>query len=176
MVILRILFLDIDGVMNCAEDIHRQICLTGKITCNEDYNFSPKALACLKEIIDRTGALIVISSSWRISEGLFEEWEKFDRPSLKGRFEAWDKLIDNLNTVSLAEKIIDVTPTDPRLTTREEEIAKWLEDNKELSIESFVILDDENDVGQYADRLVLTSYIQGLTERERELAIKLLGE
>ena len=52
----KILFLDIDGVLN-----------TGSHLSQDKYGdgFNPKAVANLAKIVDATGADIVISSSWK---------------------------------------------------------------------------------------------------------------
>ena len=52
---MKILFLDFDGVLNCYDDIGR-----GPDPIN------PAAVARLNVIVARTGARIVITSSWRL--------------------------------------------------------------------------------------------------------------
>ena len=53
---MKIIFLDIDGVLNC------------KYTKEEIFFFpfvSPKKIELLKQLIERTGAKVVLSSTWR---------------------------------------------------------------------------------------------------------------
>lgn len=52
---MRVLFLDIDGVLN-----HRAVFVPGDVA-----PICPVALARLKALIERTGATIVVSSTWR---------------------------------------------------------------------------------------------------------------
>lgn len=59
----KIIFLDIDGVLN-TKDWH---CRMTKDTPRDEfgYAFDPVAVANLAHIIDETGADIIISSSWK---------------------------------------------------------------------------------------------------------------
>lgn len=65
----KIIFLDIDGVLNTKYWYNQMSRSTPKDKYG--YAFDPNAVANLKRIIDETGADIVISSSWK-SLGLTE--------------------------------------------------------------------------------------------------------
>ena len=84
----KILFLDIDGVLNTAL-WHRQ---AGGEKLKDKYGnlFDPNAVANLAKIIDKTGANIVISSSWKCM-GLAKLQEMWKERKLSG-------------------KVVDVTP------------------------------------------------------------------
>lgn len=139
---MKIIFLDIDGVLNVVAQGH------------DDYGaiFHTHFMDNLKELIDKTGAKIVISSSWRKS-------------GLKEMQDLWA-------TRNLAGEVIDVTPSlylkkdgsivfwNDKLQNhptekihgysvpRGCEIEYWLknESEKHGDIESYVILDDDTDM------------------------------
>ena len=55
---MKIIFLDVDGVLNSQDLLER--CGEDKLVPIDEEN-----IRCLKEIVDETGAEIVLSSSWR---------------------------------------------------------------------------------------------------------------
>ena len=59
---MKIIFLDIDGVLNTYNSMDR---------------FCPKAVSCLNEFVQESGAKVVISSSWRLSWKIEEMREYF---------------------------------------------------------------------------------------------------
>src|SRR5260370_34823589 len=60
---MKIIFLDIDGVLNCDNTPNPR---------KFPYIIDKKLLARLKKLLDRTGAKVVLSSSWRCDPtGLF---------------------------------------------------------------------------------------------------------
>ncbi len=116
---MKIIFLDIDGVLNSiAFDRERT---------NEQGNIDETRLPLLKQILDETGALIVISSSWR------KHWGT--EPSL------CDKLGAEINNL-FAKYDIAIYDKTPQLqgNDRVEEIRLWLSQNK--TVKQFVVLDD----------------------------------
>merc|ERR1712107_472364 len=119
----RIIFLDIDGVLHHRDAApFRHDAAEGE----PDGCFLPDCLDRLRRIIDATGAMIVLSSSWR-------------QPSLIG--EARTRLAER----SLA--IYDVTPIlEERgamtASGRSEEINAWLHQNSDLAAAAFIALDD----------------------------------
>lgn len=155
---MKVIFLDIDGVLNfngCRDKIG------GIYFVNDD------KINLLKEIIERTGAKVVLSSTWRIG------W--FDRDDGKETIHAIDftklekKLKDNGIT------FLSRTP----ITNdgyRGEEIRKWLERWNGEKIDRFIIIDDDSDMKPYMDRLIQTSFNQGLQPNNVKKAVKLLNE
>lgn len=145
-----LLFLDIDGVMNTRGSIMEH---------KSNRVFTPKATQCLGRIAAETGCSLVISSTWR---------EEGQRQLLPGAFR------DN-GLEDLVARIIGTTPIldladNP---TREDEIDCWLFENEYCG--RFAILDDEAMEGELASRLVQTDPETGLTEKECEAVIALLG-
>ena len=115
----KIIFLDIDGVLN-SYDYMDVLYLEGKRTTIEEKSLpaiDPKAVENLRLIVEKTGAKIVIISNWR-SKGL--QWIK----------EFWRQN-------QLPGDIIDITSElDDRLT----EMREWL---KNKYVRSYVVLDDD---------------------------------
>ena len=116
---MKVIFLDIDGVLNSiAFDRERT---------SEHGNIDETRLPLLKQILDETGALIVLSSSWR------KHWDKES------------SLCDNLGVeINSIFGIYDIAIYDktPQLQSndRAEELRWWLSQNE--MVKSFVILDD----------------------------------
>jgi len=144
---MKIIFLDIDGVLN-----------NPKCLCNDYRNvLKRECVKAFNKIIDETGADIVISSSWR---KLFE----------------FDKLAAMLKTYGVKGDIIGTTPSINTIgSQRGDEIAVWL-DNVGEEVESFVILDDDSDMKHLSDYLVKCDTETGLTEKEVQKAIKMLNK
>lgn len=138
---MKIIFLDIDGVLN------HQIWYEGEVKQlrqpkEGDYSvyFSPFSMSILNTIIEETGAKVVVSSSWRTGRSVKELTEILEANGFKG-------------------EIIGKTPH-LRFTGLEGynysvprgcEIKAWLETHKDIlgtkmSKVRYVILDDDSDM------------------------------
>ena len=106
----------------------------------------PKNVEVLNEVIRRTQAKIVISSSWRHGWSLDEIKEALVRSSFQ-----------------FPELIIGITPRHGDYRCRGREIKEWIEANG--PIQHFVILDDDSDMAPIRRHLVQTSFETGLTEK-----------
>jgi hypothetical protein len=152
---MRIIFLDIDGVLNSWASF---------------YKITTEKLQLLNDLIEQTGAKIVISSSWRI--GSKDVTDFLDKNFSNNRSFRLDnpnqELIDNIfykNTIGL---------TDTFGPNRGDEIKRWL-DNHSDDIESYVILDDDTDMlDEQLEHLVQTDTYYGITNREVHLATLIL--
>jgi len=131
----KLIFLDIDGVLNhhayyndiCQDDRYEMI---GHPMCDID----TKAVMLLNELIAKTGAKVVISSTWRLGRSLFY-------------------LKHLLGNAGFIGDIISVTP---RLYCEEAkasiprgfEIQVWLKDNGYYWRDDYqyIILDDDGDM------------------------------
>ena len=153
---MKILFLDIDGVLNSAQyDAERRSTPMG--------NVDETRLPLLRRIVDTTGAVIVLSTSWRVY------WD----PDPARCAPEWAEIGDPLSAFGL--RVYDKTPSYPG-NNRDCEVRDWLEAHKD-EVESFAILDDMSfGWGDLAPRLVRTHYHKGrgLEERHAEAAIELL--
>ena len=121
---MKIIFLDIDGVLNVIPEGYDEY---GGI-------FHSNFVDNLKRIIDETGAKIVISSTWRFGglERMQDMWKFRNLPG-----EVIDITIDCYQIVEegRAEFFDQVE--------RGHEVQEWIDSHS--GIESYVILDDDND-------------------------------
>lgn len=155
---MKVIFLDVDGVLNCRftrERIHGFIFVMDR------------KIEMLKQLVDFTGARIVLSSTWR--QGFFDMRQCIQNRNVDLYLALRDKLWD------YGLEIMDYTPV-ISYEFRGGEIDRWLREWDGEPIENFVILDDMN--GRYlrphANRLVRTSFNEGLQEKHVELAKKIL--
>ena len=164
---MKVIFLDIDGVLNTSKtymDISKEYRETGK----ERLEIDLKRGAFLKEIVERTNAVIVLSSSWRLlgsmQNGVFTSKNK--------RVLELIKIFQEYNL-----QIYDITPY--LNGNRELEIKTWLKDK---DIESFIIIDDDAyDLQSFINKELIKTYFTnkniddcGLTKEDISIAIKKL--
>ena len=130
---MRIIFLDIDGVLNSEEWFNSKEYTSNKyieingISCNNEIN--EKFVKNLKDIVEHTGAEIVLCSTWR---------------HISSHHSPIVYLNHMLNKYGLS--ILDKTgKTKPSF--RPKEIKEWLDNH---NVESFVILDDDYNYDEYA--------------------------
>lgn len=64
---MKVLFLDIDGVLNSRKYLKRKFMETGR---GGTTNIDPVPAALVRRIIDETGCRVVLSSTWRLAEKL----------------------------------------------------------------------------------------------------------
>lgn len=159
---MKIIFLDVDGVLNSEEDILKAG--IGKGLYDE---ISDDKLKRLKKLVGSTNAKIVVSSTWRI--GCARSGDK----SFYGE-KLFKSLEDKLASVGL--EILDITPViNKPMIKRGDEIRQWLQTTK-YDIESFVILDDDSDMCEFTGtNLVKTSNKVGLTDADILIAEEILN-
>ncbi len=151
---MKIIFLDIDGVLVTWESLGNWGKLGHKGTM-----MAPECVKVLNEIIAKTGAKIVVSSTWRMGRTM-------------------DKLREELSEGGVdVSTVIDKTPV--LHTIRGLEIAKWVSDNwmnfLPDQIIKFCIIDDDSDMGDLKHRLVQTSMENGLTEAHISQVLSMLN-
>ena len=106
---MKVIFLDLDGVLNCATTPNPR---------KFPYIVDPKLLKRFKRLLQRTGAKVVLSSTWRYDPaGIFSA-------------KHW------------GVPFIDVIPDMPHRPRRDEVIA-WLKAHPK--VKRFVVIDDEDD-------------------------------
>lgn len=135
---MKILFLDIDGVLNTEKTLQRST--EGFI------GIDPHKAFMIGKIVLDTGCNVVLSSMWRLSES--------------GRDEVKSRVIDFIDTTIAPHGI------DGRWSTRGEEIQRWLDDHKDLNVEKYAIIDDDmNILPHQQDNFFKTSFFgDGLNE------------
>lgn len=167
---MKVIFLDIDGVLNSGGSIFENY----ELYKHPEFSHipHPKHILPLYEIIQKTGAYCVLSSTWRFN------WEPYQLSELL------------FASAKVKIPIIDKTPRVGLCGShRGAEIHSWLEDYKNrktakenttfnyfnqmnyTDIESFVILDDESDMNPFMDRLYLINHNVGLQQSDVETII-----
>lgn len=159
----KYIFLDIDGVLNCMSWFEQN---KNKSRHTE---INPEKVKLLKEIVDRTGAEIILSSSWRILNSS-ESQEEHD---------LYSYLLETLRKFGLF--ITDCTPYVNQ--NRPQEIKIWMQNNAQKSDTRFVSLDDDYPKEEYdkygiGDCLIKTSFYApngGLNIEHVKKAIEILN-
>ena len=169
---MKIIFLDFDGVLN--SDIyfnsssfktetqgmsHAEIMLVA-----HHVHIDPIAVQRMNRLVEQSGAQVVVSSTWRIEYDIVEL-----NTMLKGRGATFE--------------IVGATPRyhdyievgwGRVATPRGHEIQGYIDSLTEVP-ESFVILDDIDNMAHLKESLILTDEEFGLTDRDVEKALKILG-
>jgi HAD domain in Swiss Army Knife RNA repair proteins len=147
---MRVLFLDVDGVLNRATFSPAQS--VGLRSWIEE-----ELAARLDRVCQEAGAVLVMSSSWRAGRTM-------------------EELRDDLAAAGIRTPLIDVTPIQGG-RRRYEEIESWLQAWQaagDEEIESFAIVDDLHDMGPLAERFVRTSTFNGLDESSARELVRIL--
>lgn len=137
-----VIFLDIDGVLNTFEKV-----------VELSLPLQRSSVEVLNQLIEKSGAKVVISSSWR----LYYDLEKIE------------EILENFGFVG---EIIGKTPV-LKGSERGEEIKTWLQ-VKGANTQGFVILDDHGDMSDIRRYLVRTSPNEGLQKRHGLRALEIL--
>ena len=150
---MKIIFLDFDGVISTYE---------------KGWRFDVEKIELLKEIVDKTDAKIVVTSSWKRG---FTEVDKFIKSFYN---KPRNKDLKNVTIFDwFANSIYDIT--DNNGSWRGDEIQRWIDKHNE-EIESYVILDDDSDFrDNQLFNFVQTDTYEGITSREVKLCIKILN-
>ena len=170
----KVIFLDVDGVLNSSRTLYESISLEDDLILN------------LKEIVNKTKAKIILSSSWRLStEAVATLIDKLDKFGLAISGMTYDGVdLDWLEKYEfdVTKKYLDTKfdydeNRQIKIThDRGAEIFKWLHDHDDCA---YVILDDEiEDIKPYFSESVIvkTSYKTGLTKEDVKKAIKILNK
>ena len=145
---MKILFLDCDGVLN------NKATLSAGESC---WLLDDNCLLLLKEIVDKTGCSIVLTSTWRCYDkgksALKDAFSKHHIP-------LWISQTKDLNS-SGGDR------------PRKEEISQWLIDNGiDLFDDKIAILDDDVDACLVEDWFFRTFFKDGLTKEITDSVIR----
>jgi hypothetical protein len=150
----RIVFLDVDGVLNSYQTGFGGFLLETDTPTHQNISWGQILVNNLKYIVEKTGAEIVISSTWRLHfsidrfKEMFALYEWPDAPII-------DKTID-----------LDYL--------RGLEVNEWLSRHE---VSSYVILDDmEQFLPEQQVRFVQTSISKGLTKANAKKAVEILSK
>ncbi len=130
---INVIFLDIDGVVNIfdAEENHK--------TYRDEFGhlFKKECVQHLRNIIEKTGAKIVISSIWRLGglQEMKDMWKKRDLPG---------------EVIGITPRFFVKEGDELHSCPRGFEIKEWFNKakliNKDLKVDNYVILDDDCDM------------------------------
>jgi hypothetical protein len=143
---VRVLFLDVDGVLNRTG--FRPDSSIGLRSWIE-----PELARRLTDVLRASGASLVLASDWRRGRDL-------------------EHLRGELRGAGIEGSLIGVTPS--LGTARWREIESWLDDN-DVAHEAMVIVDDGYDMGPLAARFVRCSPLNGLDDDAARAIVALFG-
>jgi len=125
---MKVIFLDIDGVLNKQSDY--------EVYTTSDFRLNLKLLENLLQVVEETGAKLVLSSTWR----LLRDGPKF-----------------------LNERGLDfIGSTDNLGKCRGDEIHRWLDSH---TVDRYVIVDDSSDMlNDQLENFVQTDFLTGLNK------------
>lgn len=153
----KLIFLDLDGCINNRTTMDRFP------SFDEDsiYVVEPSCMKALNRIMEETGAMVVVSSTWRF------QWPARSLMQMALSARGFHGLVEGC------------TPRLPGEVTRGREIQAWLNDHngpRQWPNPKFVVIDDDSDISPFEDRFVHTNFEFGLTEEDADKAIALLGK
>lgn len=168
---MKILFTDVDGVLNSADYMRNRRAIRRPSPHAIDAVTVPR----LNTVTDRTGAKIVISSSWRIGKAVERLREIFALHGITG------------DVIGLTPSLYEWYTKDDKVCSKRAErgfeidcwLDEWPSDPRfaELGpVESFAIVDDNSDMVHLAHRLVKTDWDTGLLDEHVERLIIMLNQ
>jgi hypothetical protein len=166
---MKIIFLDIDGVCNSDRycNSYEYLTETQQMTdqlimlVNHYVLLDPKALGLINDLVNRSGAVVVLSSTWRGKYSPAEITKMMqDRGATFTVSDSTPALYGKVNSSRIP---------------RGKEIGTYLESLK-VKPESFVILDDHDDMIHLKPFLIQTTMKLGLTSYDVERALKILND
>lgn len=156
-VTIKIIFLDVDGVLNCR---------TSQSRCRGYIGIDNSKVKVLKRIVAQTNARIVLCSTWKMG------WERVNK-------EEQDFLATYLDKELKRENLYIFDKTVDKGSNRGKGILDWL---KRHNVESWIVIDDEifkdYETCGILPRLVMTSfYVKngGLQDKHADLGVRLLN-
>lgn len=172
---MKIVFLDCDGVVNSTSFL-----AAARVRRAPDWSTSagrveglcqmvdPRNVACLNDLLRRSGAFIVVSSSWRNLLTL----EEFRKVATQAGIEG--------EALGFVPSVLPMKR--PQDLPRGFGVDAWLADRLGPPagpmpvVDSFVALDDDSDLEPYLDRWVWTDPSVGLAPADVEAALAVLAK
>ncbi len=151
---MRVIFLDIDGVLNSKkwfEIMLARLAVTGEQHKFDNGLVDPAAIATFNALLKLTHAKVVVSSTWR---------KYYPLDELKAHLGSQG--LDTTNFIGKTGNSAD--------GHRGREIAAWLEAN---DVDSFVAIDDSSDLENLGDRHFKTSWEEGLLPKHVDSIVAL---
>lgn len=176
----KVVFLDIDGVLRPARAGGFDISAADlSQTAHPDTtDFFPSAMQALRHIIERTGAIIVLSSEWRRNEALRDAVDEVLEANRLRPCYGMTKADVNIKTTAGAD------PVRLFAERRAQEVSTWLRDHED-TVKGWVVLDDINlaivdedkkpGAKLMGPKLVQTWPLCGLTTGNAKTAVRILN-
>ena len=146
-----VVFLDIDGVLNSKQWYAHDAASHDGISSTErklwEHSIDPACVQRLNRILQQTGAVAIVSSSWRKKHALSEIVSILESRGFRGEVEG----ATSANGTH----------------SRTEEIAEWLAENRPPGA-AYVVIDDELPSALPTERVVSPSNQTGLTDKDVE--------
>lgn len=164
----KVIFLDIDGVLNTERQQDHCIEAGEDYVDNFGYAFDPVAVANLAQIVEQTGADIVISSSWKFW-GLSTMQDLWVHRGLPG------KVID-VTPNNVSDELLLSVDLDTELLPagKGSEIKEWLATSGQ-EVTHYAIFDDFPDMlPEQTRHFIQTDPQIGITEDDAKKAIAIL--
>ncbi len=187
---MKVIFLDIDGVLNHQEWYQKRADLVDQNEISSQYpfyEFDPESVDLLNYIIDKTGAKVVVSSTWRIGTSPKDLQEILDRVGFTGEVIDTTPHFSARGFDNMGEKIGYSVP-------RGCEIDWWLKNQgnfqrinwsrevqqeylDKAKVKNYVILDDDSDMlFNQREHFVKTYTMHGLNKERADMAIEILNK
>ena len=146
---MNLIFLDVDGVLN-SQKFAKKMLEEDNIRVYAEDMLDTHALRLLKMLVEKTDALIIVTSSWR---KIPESYNNLER-----------------QIQQFGMSISDCTPNTGN--KRGDDITAWF--NRHPGEYNYVILDDDSDMTVHMEHLIQTSFDDGLTRADVDKAIGIL--
>lgn len=144
---IKLIFLDIDGVLNT---------LWTPIVDNMNplIKWDPEKVYMIREIVNITGADVVLSSTWR----------------------KYKDIATILFDMGLLDIVIGKTPVIHGIDVKRGHEIQMFIDNMKEPVDEFVIIDDDEDMEHLMNKLVHINYLTGLTQQYKQIIIDKLKD
>jgi hypothetical protein len=158
---MKVIFLDIDGVLNSEEFLKN----------NQSEMIDRNNVSILKSVIDKTGAVIVMSSGWRL-------WFDDNMMPRDGYSQCLHDILYEFD-IKLFDKTPDFSTEEIRTKktfskVKAKEIIAWLSDHE--TVDKYVVLDDLNLQNEEINsHLVRTNAQVGITEDDAKRVIDMIN-
>lgn len=171
----RIIFLDVDGVLNNASWREQQDYAPPPGTPREHRGMQwidPSAVERLNLLVERSGAEVVLASSWR-ARGLEQVQELLALRGFRGQLHDRTPLPEERDPV-VFRRLAGRDPPPGCVWPRGYEIQQWLDD--QFDVDAIVILDDAASLEHLDPWLVRTSLREGLCDHHVIDALGILAK
>lgn len=157
---MKVIFLDIDGVLNSQEFLQK----------NKSESIDRRNVSVLKNVIDKTGAVIVMSSAWRL-------WFDDNMMPKEGDSQYLYDILSEFG-IKIFAKTPDFSTEEIRAKktfshVKAKEILAWLNENQ--SIDKYAVIDDLDLINEEVNvHMVRTNGQVGITEDDANRVIDMI--